>query len=255
MHLKYLQEQLKFSQGRCNTKVTKFTKGVLTLGLLIGLGVGGKYGYDYMKNHGYFDEITKTNVPAETVTEIEIFLNDQYNIGFLQANYKEMDINNVSFDTITYLLNNPYEKGSDGKVIKHEFTDSQIYKDYVTSYETNLLNTKACFDAVKLNEYIYSVTNQRLDALENTDNKCISKLPNYIYMIDVKTELVILNDEKYSITYKIKDAENILYNQKYNYTGIEVKQYNGKAILEKTNDNRYIFKSNNVSGARNLYNF
>ena len=74
-----------------------------------------------MKDHGYFDDVVKTNVSAETVAEINDFLNDDYNIGFIQVNYEKMDLKDIKFDTIAYLLNNPYEKGSDGKLIKHEF--------------------------------------------------------------------------------------------------------------------------------------
>ena len=65
--------------------MTKFTKTILTFGLLIGIGVGGKYGYDYMKDHGYFDDVVKTNVSAETVAEINDFLNDDY-----KERYKEI---------------------------------------------------------------------------------------------------------------------------------------------------------------------
>ncbi len=234
--------------------MTKFTKGILTVGLLIGLGVGGKYGYDYMKDHGYFDSVVKTNVPAETVTEISDFLNDKYNIGFIQTNYEKIDIEDLKFDTIAYLLNNPYEKGSDGKIIKQDFISSPIYKDYVLSYETNLLKTKICYDALKINEYVYSVTNQYLNALNDKEQICNSNTSVYIYMIDVDVELVVKEDNKYSVTYKISDAENAIYNQRYNYTDIETKKYSGNVVLEKI-DNRYIFKSNELSGARNLYNF
>lgn len=235
--------------------MTKFTKGILTVGLLIGLGVGGKYGYDYMKDHGYFDSAVKTNVSVEIVTEISDFLNEEYNIGFLQANYEELNMEDLKFDTIAYLLNNPYEEGSDGKLIKHDFIDSKIYKDYVLSYETNLLKTRICYDAAKINEYVYSVTNQYLNALKDQEKICNSNTSVYIYMNNVEVELVVAKDNEYSVTYKISDAENIIYNQKYDYSGIETKKYSGKVILEKTEDNRYIFKSNEINGARNIYNF
>lgn len=235
--------------------MTKFTKGVLTIGLLVGLGIGGKYGYDYLKDHGYFDDVTKTNVPTETVEEIKTFLNDSYNIGFLNANYERIDINDIDIDTIAYLLNNQYEEGSDGKITKYEFTETKVYKEYVTTYETNLLNTRVCYDAVKLNDYIYSITNQRMDALENTAEACTPKLSNYIYMIDVEIDIVIAKNNIYTVTYNIGNAENILYNQKYNYTGIKTDRYNGKVVLERESDGRYIFISNEVKGARNLYNF
>lgn len=235
--------------------MTKFTKGILTVGLLIGLGVGGKFGYDYMKENGYFDNVEKTNVSAETVTEISDFLNDEYNIGFLQANYDEMNIEDLNFDTIAYLLNNPYEEGSDGKLIKREFIKSSIYKDYVLSYETNLLKTKICYDAVKINDYVYSVTNQYLKVLKDIDKICNSNTSAYIYMAYVDLQLVVEKDNIYNITYNISDAENVIYNQKYNYSDIETKYYTGKVVLEKTEDDRYIFKSNKLNGARNLYNF
>ena len=234
--------------------MTKFTKTILTFGLLIGIGVGGKYGYDYMKDHGYFDDVVKTNVSAETVAEINDFLNDDYNIGFIQVNYEKMDLKDIKFDTIAYLLNNPYEKGSDGKLIKHEFISSPVYKDYVLSYETNLLKTRVCYDAAKINEYVYSITNQYLNVLNDQEQICNSNTSAYIYMTDVSVEVVVAKDNIYSVTYKMSDAENIIYNQRYNYTDIETRKYSGKVVLEKI-DNKYIFKSNEVQGARNLYNF
>lgn len=71
-------------------------------------------------------------------------------------------------------------------------------------------------------------------------------------MYDLKVNVVYNEDNKYTIKYSIKDINNAIYNQKYNYSNINIKAYNGTVILEKI-DNKYIFISNTVSGGYDIY--
>lgn len=239
--------------------MTKFTKGILTVGLIVGLGLGGKYAYDYLEEKGYIDQIfhedLKTNVEDTVVNEIEDFLNEDMNIGFVEVNYDELDISRLSFSTITSLLNFQYKIGDDNKIYKASFTETELYNKYNILYDTNIVNPKVCFNTVEIKEHLYSITNQYLDVASESnieEGLCTTKVNNYLYMYDLKVNVVYNEDNKYTIKYSIKDINNAIYNQKYNYSNINIKAYNGTVILEKI-DNKYIFISNTVSGGYDIY--
>ncbi len=237
--------------------MTKFTKGIVTTIILVGVGIGGKYGYDYLKEKGVFDKVETSNVSENTVIELQDYLNESMNIGFVQINYNKLDINSANLKTIISLLYNPYEKGSDGTTTEIKNIETNFYKEYVTKYDTNLMSPYVCVDVPKVNEYLYSVTNQQVDSFEEytnneTNDVCVSKITSIIYMYDLVVNKVTQNSNKFVIEYTIKNLDNLLYNSKYNYGDLNIKKYNGTVILEKTADNRYIYLSNNVDGGKNF---
>lgn len=232
--------------------MTKFTKTVLTTGLIIGTLVGFKYGYEYLDTHGYFDSFNKNSATENEIQDIEKFLNEDMNIGLLQYNYENLDINKVPSKTITYLLNNIYQKGSNDIYIKLSISNTKLFNEYHTTYLPDLLNRKICYDAAKMNEHIKLITNQYLDAFESDIEICFTDIKSYIYMIDVDVNKAIKNNNVYTIDYTIKDAENLLYMQEHKYSSKNIKSYKGTVTLYNI-DNRYIFVSNKVKNAKNLY--
>ncbi|NLC48337.1 MAG: hypothetical protein GX758_03140 [Tenericutes bacterium] len=231
--------------------MTKLGKAVVVAGV-ISLGViGGQHIYNYAKE--VYDERNVSNVTTEKIDEINSFLNDSTNIGFLQVNYKSLDLSVLTFDEIFKLISNIYSFDDNGRLKKNNLSETKMYNSFKGRYITNLNSPKVCYNKEAVNAYLYSVTNQKLNS--NSLELCTTNTDLIDFNVDVKiTRVINYNDNFYNISYKVQDAENLLYIQKHNYENLKQdKIYKGTVVLEYKS-NRYIFVSNNIKDKMDLEN-
>lgn len=233
--------------------MTKFKKGLLIIIILIGVGVGVKYILDNYDITKFLPIASKTNVSNETVLEINKFLNDYSNIGFLEYNYKNLDINKLDFDSLYPLFNKNYEWSSDDNLLHLvSLSSSTNYKLFGSSYSDNLLNKNVCYSSAKLIEHIESITNQTFDA-SGEKSLCTKNLTATQYIAKVNVTKVVKDNNIYTVDYDAYELSNQLYLQKNPAVSKDTAKTISGTVKLSNIDNRYIFISNNITYGNSLY--
>lgn len=232
--------------------MTKFKKLLLTILIISLVYFCYHYGYNYyIENKDKINNIlnkNKSDVTDEEIDKITAFLSNNENIGYLQYNYNNIDINKLTIDRVVELNLFKYYMEENKNLIQYNLiSDSYLFKKYDGTYNEN----KLCLNLNKINEKLIQITNQTYKS--NNKTICINDYTSNFTYIDPVIIKVKANDDLLNIDYTIKSVSNYLYVQKNNYQNLNIYDlYNGKLVLKRHN-NSYMFISNNIDNINNLY--
>lgn len=235
--------------------MTKFVKGILTTGLIIGGAYAAYYGYQYYQENKDSFHPDKSNVSEEKVREVREFLDSDENIGFLQYNYEEIDLNKVPDETLVTLILNPYQTDADDTSLYKKKTvlaisQTKLFEKYKGELGSIEVLTSMCLDGSLVSSKLFEVTNQKI----NLPSKfCVSEYTNNVKKVGVTINYVKQTDDILNVNYDVISTENYMYVQKNKYQDLDIyDKFNGNVILKEV-DGRYIFISNNLKNNKKLY--
>lgn len=232
--------------------MTKFGKAVLITGIIAVSVVGGYYGYQYAKSKGYLNKIYRSDtVSQEEKLSVSKFLNDEKNIGFLTVNYKELDMSKLTYDQIFKIISNKYFFDDENELKRYDLVSTDTYKYFKGTNEvTKGVITKVCYNTSLVNDYLYSVTNYKINTSEK--KLCTTSISSYSYIAKINVKNVSKNDNSYKIKYEAMDGENYIYLQAHNYLDKDIaKVYSGTVVISYTKG-RYLFVSNSIANGIDL---
>lgn len=232
--------------------MTKFTKGVLTTGILLAVGVGGYKFYQYADETGLIDKIRNSYVPEETRVKLEDFLKADANLGFVQINYDILNINKLTDEQIFDLISNPYET-KDGKLVNNGIANTKLFKKLGGTIRENIKDPKICFKTSEVKKVLLELTNQ---TYKNKNEKlCVPSITRYnIKHVNLKVKNAKHESNgNYIVNYTLTPVDNFLYIQDKNYEGMDIyDHFDGTVTLGVSEDGRYYYVSNNYSKGTNL---
>ncbi len=234
--------------------MTKFAKGILTTGILLTVGVGGYKLYEYAKEEGWIDKLKNSHLPEKTRAEIEDFINEESNIGFLQYNYDILNVNKLDEDLIHNLLSNPYEMSDDGILSNPGISKTQLFKDYEGTIRENLRDPQVCFKTSIVKEVIHKLTAQTLDY--DKSKVCVPSITrSNIQYVHAQVKNVKMENKRYVVSYTLTPVSNYFYVQDNKYEGLNIyDEFDGTLTLGKAEDDgRYIYLSNTFVKGTPLY--
>lgn len=235
--------------------MTKFVKRILTTGLIIGGAYATYFGYQYYQENKDSFHPNKSNVSEEKVREVRDFLDSDENIGFLQYNYDEIDLNKMPDETIITLILNPYQTDADDTSFYKRksllsISQTKLFEKYKGELGSIEAFTSICLDGSLISDKLFEVTNQKI---KFPSRFCVNEYTNNVKKIGVTINYIKQTDDLLNVNYDIISAESYMYVQKNKYQDLDIyDKFNGSVVLKEV-DGRYIFISNKLKNNKSLY--
>lgn len=226
--------------------MTKFTKGVLTTGILLAVGVGGYKFYQYANENGLIDKLKNSYLPEETRAELEKFLGENDHLGFVQVNYDVLNINKLSTEQIYDLISNPYEM-QDGKLTNLGISNTELFKKLGGTIRENINNPQVCYKMSEVKKTLLELTSQTYNSKKT--KLCVSTVTRYnIKHVNLKVKNAKIENGNYIVNYTLTPIDNYMYIQEKHYEGMDIyDKFDGTVTLGVNDDGSYYYVSNTYS--------